>query len=343
MAQVIQVRHDWSACAMVVILCLMGKRNAHALWHEHADSTVVRPETLDQRDGLTVLRASYSLISTGTERMVAAGQVPPQLHLDMEVPYMGGDLSLPVKYGYSLTGTMEQGPGTLWHVMHPHQDVCLVDPADCFEVPPGIPAKRATLASNLETALNALWDAMLLPGERVLIAGFGLIGSLVARLASGIKGIELLISEPNARRARLCSEMGFQLLPPEQTAVFPFDVAFHTSGTAAGLQQCLDLIGLEGRVVELSWYGQRETTLQLGGDFHSLRKRLFSSQVSRIPPHMRARWTADRRKRKVFDLLADPEFDAHITHTVSLEEAAALFNNWRKSPPEGLGYCIQYE
>ncbi|MDX1477692.1 MAG: hypothetical protein R3301_08275, partial [Saprospiraceae bacterium] len=101
-------------------------------------------------------------------------------------------------------------------------------------------------------------------------------------------------------------------------------------------------VGLEGRVVELSWYGGDATTLQLGGEFHSLRKRLISSQVSRIPAHQRARWDHDRRKQKVFDLLADPQYDAHITHTISLAEAASLFNQSREAPPEGLGYCIEY-
>jgi threonine dehydrogenase-like Zn-dependent dehydrogenase len=137
-------------------------------------------------------------------------------------------------------------------------------------------------------------------------------------------------------------QFGFSLLENPDEATEPFDVAFHTSGTGAGLQAALDLVGLEGRVIEMSWYGDQAVNVHLGGDFHILRKQLISSQVSRIPVAMQARWDHRRRMRAVFKMLRDPAFDMHLTHEITLEEAAELFNDWRSSPPEGIGYCIRY-
>ena len=47
------------------------------------------------------------------------------------------------------------------------------------------------------------------------------------------------------------------------------DLVVHTSATSAGLQRSLDLLAPEGTVVDLSWYGDAEVRLSLGGAFHS--------------------------------------------------------------------------
>ena len=312
-----------------------------ALWHDSDKSSSVHSERITPKPGDLVLDAQYSLVSTGTELLIAKGKVPPNLHFDMRVPYMSGDFILPVKYGYSLTG-IELSSGSAYHVMHPHQDKCCIDPALAFEIPEGIPLKRAALASNLETALTAIWDASLQAGERVLVVGFGLIGSLIARMSRDVPGCTVIIKETNPARKSYAQDMGFEVSAHLETAIEPFDVAFNTSASGPGLQAALDAIGREGRVIELSWYGDSQINLGLGGEFHSLRKRIISSQVGQIPAHMSPRWDNRRRRQAVFSLLADPAFDVHITHEIGLEEAALLFNQWRTSPPEGLGYVIRY-
>jgi threonine dehydrogenase-like Zn-dependent dehydrogenase len=252
---------------------------------------------------------------------------------------MGGDFSLPVKYGYSLIGRNVE-TGTIGHLMHPHQDECIVDPDDFFIIPEEVPAKRATLAANLETALTAVWDADMIPGQRVSVIGFGLIGSLIARLALDIPDVSLYVVETNPHRAQIAINMGFTIaksLDPNSQ-----DIAFHCSATESGLQSAIDGVGLEGKVIELSWYGSKPVSLKLGGDFHYLRKKIIASQVSHIPSHMTGQWDFRRRKEAVFELLKDPAYDAHITHELSLGEAAELFNTARTSPLPGLGYCIKY-
>jgi threonine dehydrogenase-like Zn-dependent dehydrogenase len=309
-----------------------------ALWHINSSKSEIRQEPISSH-GEQQIQSLYSLVSCGTEFLVARGLVPEQLFQSMRVPYMDGDFSFPVKYGYSLVGRLAD-TNKIGHVMHPHQDVCLINATDFFEIPQGVPAKRAILASNLETALTAVWDAGVLPGERVTIIGFGLIGSLVARIVQDIPGVTLSIIEINSARKALAEEMGFEVssfCKPNS-----FDTSFHCSGTEGGLQTAIDCVGHEGKVVEMSWYGSQTVSLNLGGDFHSNRKKLIASQVSHIPSHMTARWDHHRRKAVVFDLLQNAKYDTHITHEITLDEAADLFNAARTTPLPGLGYCIKY-
>ena len=314
-----------------------------ALWHLNPNLSTVKSTSLPASSGSNLhIRSLYSLISLGTELLVARGNVPEELHEFMRVPYMDGEFIFPLKYGYSLVGEIT-GTGTLCHLMHPHQSECLIDPEDFFEIPMDIPPRRAILASNLETALTGIWDGVVKPGERIAIVGFGMIGSLIARIAAGIPGTDVKIFETHDSRKAYAEQFGFKVLEDPADAMEPYDIAFHTSGTGVGLQTALDLVGLEGRVIEMSWYGDVSVNVHLGGEFHILRKQLISSQVSRIPVSMLARWDHRRRMKAVFDLLQDAAYDMHITHEVSLQEAAELFNQWRTTVPDGLGYCIVYE
>jgi hypothetical protein len=59
--------------------------------------------------------------------------------------------------------------------------------------------------------------------------------------------------------------------------------------------QSLDLLGPEGTVIDLSWYGDAEVRLSLGGAFHSRRLGLRASQVGTISPARGGRRHAARR------------------------------------------------
>src|SRR4051794_26020206 len=119
--------------------------DARALWFDGPGQAVLRGERIaaPATGDVCVIRSLCSVVSGGSERLVLAGRVPPDLHQSMRVPYMGGDFSFPVKYGYSLVGIVEQGSphllGEVVHLLHPHQDVCCVNSADVFPVPAGIP------------------------------------------------------------------------------------------------------------------------------------------------------------------------------------------------------------
>jgi len=244
---------------------------------------------------------------------------------------MGGRFPYPVKYGYSLVGRVLHGPDSLVgrrvHVLHPHQTHCTVPAADVFPVPDAVPSARATLASNLETAVTIVWDARASIGDRLLLVGFGAVGSLVARLLRDLPGLDLTVADVSEERRSLASGMGFSAAEPGAVAG-EFDVAINTSGRGEGLQLGIDRLGTEGRMVEASWHGRARAALALGGAFHYRRQRIASSQVSRIPGERAPRWDHRRRKALVFRLLERQEFDAHIGRVLHLEALPRTLMPW---------------
>jgi len=317
-----------------------------ALWHLSATQSALQQASLPPiLPNQLIVQSLYSLISTGTEKLVAMGQVPTTMHQLMRVPSMGGNFNFPVKYGYSLVGKVTSKgalQGQLVHLLHPHQDRLIIDAATISLVPKEIPAKRAALASNMETALNAIWDSGVNVGDKVVVCGFGMIGGLVARLLSLMPAVEVVILEKNAYRIGQAEKMGFLVNPPN---LENFDYSFHTSGSSAGLQACIEAVGMEGKIIELSWYGTKAVQLQLGADFHYHRKQIISSQVGHVPFAKNARWDYQRRKAVVWKLLKNPIFDAHITHEVAFSDSPAFFGKLRQESllKEGLGWVIRYD
>ncbi len=160
----------------------------------------------------------------------------------------------------------------------------------------------------METALNVVWDAGIAPGDRVSIVGAGLVGSLVAYLATRVPGTEVALLDPNEKRLRHLQGWGCDLASPAR-APGDRDVVIHASGHPEGLAVALDCAGIEARVVEASWFGARPVAVPLGGAFHSRRLSIVSSQVGRLPADRQARWTHARRLDTALRLLADPLLD----------------------------------
>lgn len=319
---------------------------AKALWFRTRGHAEILEERLPRlRPGWCRLHTLFSAISPGTERLVYSGEVPEDLHREMRCPYMGGKFPFPVKYGYSLVGKITEGPedsiGSVVHVLHPHQDQCIVRTEHTFPIPPQVPPSRATLASNLETAVNAIWDSEVTIGEHALIIGFGAVGSLVARLLSFMSGIKLEIVDANPSKIALAEKMGFKACDPGSVSG-NFDLAFHASRSSDGLQLAVDRVGFEGRIIELSWYGTNKISLSLGGTFHSQRKAILSSQVATPSRRQRSRWDHARRRSLVFELLERSEFDSHITHSVPFGGLPDIYNKLKAHPTEGLSYLVKY-
>ncbi|MFD1745379.1 zinc-binding alcohol dehydrogenase [Rhizobium helianthi] len=258
----------------------------------------------------------FSGISRGTEATVLQGLVPESEHQRMRCPHMGGDFPFPVKYGYCAVGVVEHGPADLVNqtvfCLHPHQDRFIVPSSDLIPLPVDLPPERAILTANMETALNIVWDAAILPGERVAIFGAGVVGTLVAYLLSRIVGVEALLVDPDLERASLASGLGITFASPTGLKG-EFDCIINASGASAALSQAIDLAGFEARIVEASWYGQRQVTLSLGGAFHSRRLSLVSSQVGHVAGKQRPRWSYRRRLEKAMQLLCDPKLETLIS------------------------------
>jgi NADPH:quinone reductase-like Zn-dependent oxidoreductase len=263
-----------------------------------------------------VVRALHSGISRGTETLVFRGEVPESQREVMRAPFQDGDLPGPVKYGYLSVGVVEQGPpgllGRTVFCLHPHQTAYVV-PADAVvPVPDGVPARRAVLAGTVETAVNALWDAPPLLGDRTTVVGAGMVGCCVARLLAGFPCVDVELVDVDRGRAEVAAALGARFASPED-ASGDRDLVVHTSATAAGLQLSLGLLRAEGTVLDLSWYGDREVTLRLGDVFHSRRLGLRASQVGTVAPARSGSRTPRHRLALALDVLRDPAFDAVLT------------------------------
>jgi len=176
-------------------------------------------------------------------------------------------------------------------------------------VPAQLPTPRAALAAQMETALNALWDAGAGIGDRIAVIGAGSIGCLTAFLAAGIPQTTVTLIDIDESRGAVASALGVGFALAGDDSPRDCDLVFHASGEGAGLDLALSLAGFEASVIELSWYGKRPVEIGLGGAFHSRRLSLRASQVGAVSPHRRARWDNRRRLALALDLCADPRLD----------------------------------
>nr|WP_245409028.1 zinc-binding alcohol dehydrogenase [Rhizobium wuzhouense] len=320
-------------------------RTGQALWIEAAGRCDLRHETVPAiRPGEVLVRTLYSGISRGTESLVFEGRVPQSEFERMRGPGMEGHFPFPVKYGYSAVGVIEAGPSELMErevfCLHPHQDFFVVPAERVTILPVSLPARRAILAANMETALNVVWDAQIQPGDRVAVFGAGVVGALIAYLSSRIAGTETVLIDREPRRAALAAALGLTFSSPGDLAG-EFDVIVNATASEQVLEAAIGLAGLEARIVEASWYGDRSVTLPLGGAFHARRLSLVSSQVGHLPASHRARWTYSRRLAKALDLLLDVRLDALISGETPFSELSAAYARIL-SRPDTLCHRIRY-
>jgi threonine dehydrogenase-like Zn-dependent dehydrogenase len=292
-----------------------------------------------------LVRTTWTGISRGTEALVFRGGVPRSQWSQMRAPYQDGDFPGPVKYGYLNVGVVEDGPASLRgrtvFCLYPHQTAYVV-PADALTlVPDDVPAERAVLTGTVETALNALWDAAPLLGDRVAVVGAGMVGCCVARLLQRIPGVDVTLVDVDPARAPVADALGVRFARPDD-APDGLDLVVHASATSAGLQRSLDLLGFEGTVVDLSWYGDHETSLSLGGAFHSRRLSVVSSQVGTVAQARRARRTPAERRATAVDLLRDPAFDALLSGRSAFADLPAVMAKLADGSLPALCHTIRY-
>ncbi len=271
-------------------------------------------------EGQVRVRALMSGISRGTEKLVFEGRVPESEWQRMRCPFQEGDFPFPVKYGYALVGQTAEG-GRVF-ALHPHQSLFDIDADAVIPVPDAIPTPRAVLAPQMETALNALWDAAPASGAKVAVVGGGVIGLLTAYLCATLAKADVTLIDSNPARAGIAGALGLAFALPDD-APAGRDLVFHASGSAAGLNLALTLAAFEATVIELSWYGATPVPVVLGGAFHSQRLTLKASQVGHVARSHRADWSYKRRLTQALSLCADPRLDALVTERTPFDAIPA--------------------
>jgi len=322
---------------------------ARAFWVREPGVGELREERLAAPEPEQVrVRALFSAVSRGTESLVFRGEVPASLHQEMRGPFQAGDFPAPVKYGYMSVGIVEAAPGApalagrTVFCLHPHQDRYVVPAEAVVAVPDVVPAARAVLAANVETALNGVWDGAVGPGDRVVVIGGGVVGLLAARIAARIPATEVVVVDPAEARRPVAAALGVEWSPTPSTSA-DADVVIHASGTASGARDALACAAVEATVVELSWFGTTEVGLPLGEAFHPRRLTLRSSQVGRIPPARAPRWTHRRRMDAVMRLLDDPALDHLVSGESHFEELPELMPRLAAGSGDVLCHRIRYD
>jgi threonine dehydrogenase-like Zn-dependent dehydrogenase len=320
---------------------------ARAFWIREPGRGEIRPVRLPEPGpGEVLVRTLRSGVSRGTEALVFRGGVPETQYDAMRAPFQEGDFPGPVKYGYLNVGIVECGPdelcGRTVFCLFPHQTAYVV-PADAVTVVPDeVPRDRAVLAGTVETAVNALWDAAPLVGDRITVVGAGMVGCCVARLVGGIPGAQVTLVDVDETRAATATALGVDFALPEEAAGGQ-DLVIHASATSAGLQLSLDLLAADGTVLDLSWYGDRPVQLSLGGAFHSGRLGIRASQVGVVAAARRGRRTTAERRALALDLLRDPAYDALLTGASRFDELPEVMARLAAGQLPALCHTLTYD
>ncbi|WP_377273435.1 zinc-binding alcohol dehydrogenase [Peterkaempfera sp. SMS 1(5)a] len=322
-------------------------RAARAFWLDSPGRGEIRDVALpDPSADEIVVRTLCSGVSRGTESLVFRGGVPESQRAVMRAPFQDGEFPGPVKYGYLNVGLVEEGPSSLLgrtvFCLFPHQTRYVVPAQAVTVVPDTVPAPRAVLAGTVETAVNALWDAAPLVGDRIAVIGAGMVGCCVAAILARYPAVRVQLVDADPTRAEIARKLGVDFALPEDAAD-GCDLVVHASATEAGLARSLELLAPEGTVLELSWYGDRRISLPLGEAFHSGRLVLRSSQVGAVSPARRSSRTYADRLALSFSLLADPAFDSLVTGECDFEQLPEVLPRIAAGDLPGLCHLVRYE
>jgi NADPH:quinone reductase-like Zn-dependent oxidoreductase len=319
---------------------------AAAYWTLAPGRGALRTELLREPEpGDALVRTKHSGVSRGTEMLIHSGEVPPEIAESMRAPFQEGDLPGPVKYGYLSVGVVERGPDALLgrdvFCLYPHQDLYVVPAGALTPLPAGLPPRRAVLAGTVETAVNALWDAAPRLGDRVAVVGAGMVGCAVAVLLRTFPLGRLQLVDVDPTRERVAAALGVELVDPA-VAAGGCDIVLHASATAAGLQRSLELLGDEGEVIELSWYGTRAVSVPLGSVFHSRRLAIRASQVGEVAASRRARRSDADRLALALELLRDEAFDALISGSSPFADLPDTMHRIATGEIDALCHVVDY-
>ena len=322
---------------------------ARQFWIRSPGIGEIRQATLaSRRDDEVLVRTCYSAVSRGTEALVFRGEVPGSQYQAMRAPFQEGAFPGPVKYGYCSVGEVLEAPDALAALvgrtvfcLYPHQDVYMVPATAVSPLPDRLPAGRAVLAANMETAINVVWDARPLVGDRVVVIGAGVVGLLVGWLCRQTAGAEITMVDINPSRQSIARELElpFHTAPPAEVVA---DLVIHASGEPAGLRSALAVAGVEATIVEVSWYGSRPVSLPLGEAFHARRLTIKSSQVGRLSPRQTPRWTHARRMALALDLLQDPRLEMLVTGESPFDDLPEVMARLSREPGDTLCHRVTY-
>lgn len=336
--------------------------SALSLWFTAPRKIEIRASTpRAPQEGEVRIRALYSGISSGTEMLVYRGLVPDHIPLDRTIPTFEGSFGFPIKYGYASVGeVVEVGPavadikaGDLVFAYNPHETDYTLPARFVIKLPAGVDPREGVFLANIETAVNALLDAAPRLGERVVIYGQGVVGLLITQLAR-LAGMDRVITcDPIEKRRALSLSLGADAVfdPRNESARAGIleitcgagaDVVIESSGHPDALNQAIKVVGVEGRIVVVSWYGLKPVALALGDEFHRKRISIKSSQVSRLNPSLGPLWTHERRRELARSYLCELSLREMITDFIPFKDAIRAYRLIDERPDETIQVVLDF-
>jgi threonine dehydrogenase-like Zn-dependent dehydrogenase len=320
---------------------------AHAFWITSPGHGEILEQALPEPGpGELRIRTRYSAVSRGTESLIFEGRVPRTEFARMRAPFQEGEFPSPVKYGYINVGVVESGPASLRDrevfTLFPHQTRFNIRTDAAHVLPRGLPGERAVLAANLETALNAIWDAQLTPASKLTVIGAGALGCLCAWLAQSEFGADVELIDINEDRASIAAHLGVAFATPARARA-DIPVIIHTSATEEGLQTALDLAGFEATILELSWFGNERPRVALGEAFHSRRLTLKASQVGHVAAPMRGHASRSSRLQTALRLLRDPTPEILIDSQCKFSELPSVLAAFASGSQSAICHRVHYD
>lgn len=304
---------------------------ANRLSYPSACSAVIEEcQLADFKEKNVLIETLYSGISRGTESLVYHGKVPISEANRMRCPHQTGDFTYPVSYGYACVGKVIETQSDVSQikkddivfVLHPHQDIFCVPEEACNLVPATLTPSRAVLSANMETALNAVWDAEISGTSNHMVIGAGVVGLLTAFVLKSLSGHSPILIDINTAKKPIAEKLGLAFHTPDEIAqknLAEMERLFNTSASEKGLQLAIEQSGFEAKILEMSWYGDKAVNLRLGGEFHSKRLQIISSQVGHIAPAKRETHGYSDRMQEAMKLLSDDKLDALLEPEIMFE------------------------
>jgi 2-desacetyl-2-hydroxyethyl bacteriochlorophyllide A dehydrogenase len=336
------------------------------LYFDEPYKVVVREESQKPPGpGQVLVQTIFSAISQGTELLIYRAQVPLGFEVDEIIPALKGRFEFPMKYGYSVVGKVigcGQGVNPNWQgktvfTFHPHESHFCANLNEILLVPNNISPEEALFIPNMEAAINFVMDGKPLIGEQVAVFGQGIVGLLTTALLAKMPLASLVTLDRFPRRRRTSLDLGAHVsLDPFSPDLIDqllsilkgprtyrgADLVYEISGNPNALDMAIAGTGFGGRVVIGSWYGQKESTLNLSGRFHRSRIKLISSQVSSIAPEFTGRWKKIRRLQLAIHLISQLKPAWLITHKFPIDKAVQAYTLIDKNPAESIQVIFDY-
>ena len=322
----------------------MDNYTAQSFWVNKKRGSI-KKELLNQSLGNDELlvKAYYSGISYGTEKIVHDSQVPANQYEFMRAPHQVGEFNKEVKYGYLSVGKVVVGPKSMMnkmvYTMFPHQSMYILKSSLATLIPSHIPYKRALLTANMETAINAMWDSQPSIGDNTYVIGAGIVGILMAYVLSSTFGIKVTVIDNNASKKKLCKFFNIDFENNINCIKDP-DIIFECSGNASVLSDLINNSTLETKICILSWYGKQQSKIKMGENCFSRRLEIIFSQVGNITPIQSKKWDNLSRRALALKLLDNKKLDSLIDkQEIKLKE---LPNFFKKGNTNGLCKVVKY-